>query len=215
MYNQDMEIVDILQPPTFKKSGQTKSLQQAWADENWIGTFNLWIIQDQPVPAIVYQIRSPKSSWAPGKLDVTAGGHYSAGESLKDGLREVEEELQKMYRFEDVTYLGKKINVSPDVNGKERRNVVDVSFIKDDTPLSSYELQKSEVYAICTCPIAELIKVHTKEGYTFEVEIITNEGKTEKITVTKDSFPYNWDNYHFKIAVLADRFIRGENFLLY
>jgi hypothetical protein len=57
-----MEKVDILIPPTFKKSGKIKTLSQAWDDEEWIGTFNLWILQDSPQPAIIYQQRSPKSS---------------------------------------------------------------------------------------------------------------------------------------------------------
>ncbi|MBU1110766.1 hypothetical protein KKB83_04060 [Patescibacteria group bacterium] len=31
----------------------------------------------------------------------------------------------------------------------------------------------------------------------------------------KDSFPFNWDNYHFKIALLADRFLKDEKNLIY
>jgi len=66
-----MEKVDILIPPTFEPSGQTKVLKQAWADEDWISTFNLWVVQSKPVPAILYQQRSSNSSWEPNKLDVS------------------------------------------------------------------------------------------------------------------------------------------------
>lgn len=76
-YNQDMECVDILIPPLFQKSGDTKPRKQAIADDDWIGAFNLWIIQTDPVPAIIYQQRSPNSTWEPSKLDVSAGGNYS------------------------------------------------------------------------------------------------------------------------------------------
>jgi hypothetical protein len=29
------------------------------------------------------------------------------------------------------------------------------------------------------------------------------------------SFPQNWDDYHYKIAVLADRYFKGEKPILY
>lgn len=209
------EIVDILAPPFFAKSGKTKTLEQAWHDQNWIGTFNLWIIQKRPKPAIVYQIRHPNASWAPNKLDVTAGGHYQAGEELFDGLREVEEELGKIYQPEQLTYVGRKIHVSPDQLGNERRNIVDIAFIVDNSPLDSYVLQKDEVFAVCSCPIDELIKTHTDPDHSFTTEILTADGKRKPLTVKRDSFPENWDDYHFKIALLAKRFIGGDKHLIY
>lgn len=209
------EKVDVLIPPTFMKSGKKKTLEQAWNDADWIGTFNLWIVQDKPIPAIVYQQRSLDNSWAPGKLDVTAGGHYSAGEEIKDGMREVEEELGKNFKYSDLMYFGRKLHVSPDVKGRERHNVVDIFMIKDNSPLNSYELQESEVYSICACPIDDLIKVHTQKNYVFRVTALKSNGEKIEIKVNKDSFPFNWDNYHFKIVLLAQRFLKGEGNLLY
>lgn len=210
-----METVDILLPPTFEKSGKTKTLQQAWKDEDWIGTFNLWIVKRRPVPSIIYQIRSDDSSWAPGKLDVTAGGHYVAGEEVVDGLREVIEELGKNYNSGDLTYIGKKINVSPDINGNMRHNVVDIAFIEDNNDLNTYILEKNEVFAICECPISELLKVHMDSEHEFEAKAIDCNKKLFLKKVKKDSFPFNWDNYHFKITLLADRFLSGEKNLIY
>ena len=210
-----MEEVDILLPPTFKKSGMVKTLQQAWDDEDWIGTFNLWVIQDKPVPAIVYQQRSPKSNWAPNKLDVTAGGHYETREEILDCLREVREELGKNYKVDQLTYLGRKLHVSPDTKGRMRQNVVEIFMTVDNSDLVKFKLQESEVYAVCICPIPELIKVHTNEDYSFKADGITSGGEKIEINVNKDSFPYNWDNYHFKIVLLADRLLKGEKHLLY
>ena len=209
------EFVDILVPPEFKKSGQTKTLSRAWADQDWIGSFNLWVIQNEPIPAIVYQIRSPKSSWAPMKLDVTSGGHYRAGEVLQDGLREVEEELGKSYQFSKLTYLGRKIHLGYDEKKRLRHNIVDISFIIDNSALTNFTLQKEEVYGLCVCPIEELLKVHTNKNYNFTVNGIDADHKNIQIKVTQDSFPYNWDNYHYKIALLAERFLEGKRNLVY
>ncbi len=215
MSHQQEEIVDILQPPFFTKTGTHKPQSQAWKDGDWIGTFNLWIVQDSPRPAIVYQMRSPDSSWAPNKLDVTAGGHYQAGKERTDGLREVVEELGKHYKPEQLTFVGRKLHVAPDVLGNERRNIIDISLIIDNAPLESYILQPEEVYAICICPIDELVKVHSDPTYSFETAAQRSDGTTWDISVTNDLFPENWDAYHFKMALLAQRFLQGEQHLIY
>lgn len=44
---------------------------------------------------------------------------------------------------------------------------------------------------------------------------LTAGGDEIDIKVNKSSFPENWDNYHYKIAVLADRYFKGEKDLLY
>lgn len=205
-----MEYVDILLPPTFEKSGETKPIEAAFAAGDWVGTSNVWIIQRKPVPAIVYQVRSPNSGWAPGKLDVSAGGHYSAGESGLDALREVEEELGKRYDHQDVLSLGQRLSVSLDTQQRRRNNVVSLFYVFDDTPLESYRLQEEEVYAICACPIEALCELH--EGRRDAFPIVARTGKNETITieVTRDAFPYNWDSYHQKMAQIVKRLVQGE-----
>lgn len=209
-----MEKVDILTPPDFAKTGQVKSKTQALKDGDWLGTFHLWIIQNQPLPAILYQQRSPNSVWGPMLLDVTVGGYYQAGENRTDGLREVKEELGVSYDPKTVTYLGRKIFFGSDQNSAMRHSVVDVHLIKDNRRLDQFTLQQKEVYALCLCPIDYLIKLHTLKK-PFQAPAILAAGQKTIIDVTPDLIPYNWDNYHFKIALLAQRFLRGEKNLIY
>lgn len=210
-----MEYVDILHPPTFEKSGDTLPIEEAWARGAWIGTFNLWVVQREPVPSILYHQRSFSSSWEPGKLDLSAGGHYRAGERREDGLREAWEELGLRLSFDEVTYLGRRINVSLDQEGRHRNNVVEVCAVVRDEPLSSYRLQDKEVECLVACPIEELLKAHADPGHTFEVEGIQPDGSPIYLEVGWDSFPYNWDNYHHKMTLLAQRLLAGEAHLLY
>ncbi len=208
------EQVDTLTPPTFARSGIVKGVNQAIKDNDWLGTFNLWIIRTEPEPSIVYQQRGPNSAWEPNKLDVSAGGHYEAGETIHDGMREVEEELGRSYKEDQLTYLGRKLNVSPDTNGYMRHTVVDIFFAIDNSPLDSFTLQKEEVYAICACPIEKLIRAHTQK-FSFETLGLKNDGREINLTVSADSFPYNWDKYHMKIALLANRYLKDEKHLIY
>jgi len=140
-----MEKVDILKIPTFEKSWVIKTRNQAYDDWNRIWTFNLRIVNKKN-NSIIYQIRSPKSWREPGKLDVSAEWHYQAWEILQDWLREVEEELWKKYKRENIDYIWKKLNISHRANGKQSNTVVDIAFIIDNEELNTFQLQEDEVY---------------------------------------------------------------------
>lgn len=203
------EYVDILEPPTFKVIGK-KLKEQAHDDHDWIATFNLWIIQSQPHPAIIYQKRGKRVPLAPSLLDVSAGGHYRSGEKLYDGLREVEEELGKKYAKKDIIFLGRRIYFDYDIKRRLRHNLVHVFITIDNTPLSNFKLAGEEVDNLYLLPINDLIKVHKENNYSFETVGINYQGKRTKFPVNKNSFTYNWDNYHLKIALLAKRLLAGE-----
>jgi hypothetical protein len=209
------EMVDILMPPMFEKSGIVKSKDEAYNSGDWIGTFNLWIVKGKPVPSIIYQQRSFNASWAPGKLDVAVGGHYQAGEEGVDGLREAKEEIGKDYDKSKLISIGKKLTSTFDKRGRKKNNVISLYLIEDNSPLESYKVDEKELEAVCVCPIDELIKVNSEKGYSFEADGISANGEKIKIRVDKNSFPENYDNYHFKMALLVDRYFKGEKNLIY
>ena len=210
-----MDKVDILTPPDFRKTGQVKTAAQAVKDGDWVGVFHLWVIKSKPQPMLLYQIRGSGSPIEPGKLDVTVGGHYQAGETSAQGLREAEEEIGRRYHFKDLTFLGKKLWFGHDRNGNPRQTAVDVFFIQDDSSLSKYHLHPQEVNGLVACPINQLIKVHQNKKYHFTASGLDPQGNNIIVNVSQNSFPYNWDNYHFKITLLAQRFLSGEKNIIY
>jgi hypothetical protein len=210
-----MEVVDVLSGPEFEPSGEVKPLTEAWAAGDWIGTFNLWIASRRPVPSIILQQRSTRSSWAPGLLDVAAGGHYRTGEEGADGLREAREELGRTYRPNDVTYIGRRTNVMLDEQGRTRRNVVSIFIIEDDTPLSGFVLEETEVHALFSCPIEDLELVYGQPGYAFTANGWLGSAKPTRLRLTRASFPENWDDYHPRMIRIARRFLAGEQQLSY
>jgi hypothetical protein len=79
-------------------------------------------------------------------------------------------------------------------------------------------MQKEEVDALYRCSIADLIRAHEDRAYSFTAHGIGNhkdEGVQISRQVSAESFPFNWDNYHYKMALLARRFARGEKGLVY
>jgi len=137
-----------------------------------------------------------------------------AGETIFDGLREVDEELGKQYKKDEIVYLGRKLHVGPDVHGSLHHNVVDIFFVTDNSSLETYQLEINEVSAIVSCPVDDLIKLHLDKK-EFLACGLNNEGENFEVKVNHDSFPYNWDNYHFKISLLARRYLNGEKDLYY
>lgn len=210
-----MENVDILIPPDFEKSGEIKTREQAINDGDWLGGFHLWVIRTEPEPGVIFQLRSANKSTWPGQLDVSAAGHYLAGETLRDGMREVREEIGKDYKFDKLTYLGKKIFVGLSDDKKKLQTVCDVFFVLDNSSLSSFKLQKEEVAGLMVITIEDLLKVFALPNYSFWTQLINLNGKMEDKKISKSDFIKNWDSYQYKIGLLAEKYIRGEKNLLY
>ncbi|MFD1427438.1 isopentenyldiphosphate isomerase [Kroppenstedtia sanguinis] len=73
----------------------------------WHHTFDCWLyrrVEGKIYP--LFQLRHPSKKAHPQQLDITAAGHLQSGESRKDGVRELEEELGISLQAEELTYLG-------------------------------------------------------------------------------------------------------------
>ena len=64
-------------------------------DGDWHRVFHCWVIYRDAAGCdfMVLQKRGPDKDIFPNALDVSVGGHYEAGESMAEGVREVREEL--------------------------------------------------------------------------------------------------------------------------
>jgi hypothetical protein len=213
MYSSDHELVDVLQPPTFKKTGVVKTKEQAYNSGDWIATYNLWVVQNKPRPAILFQRRSLTISLEPGKLDVTSGGHYQKGEALHDGLREVKEELGKIYQVKDIIPVGRRIYLGIDSKKRLRKNIVYTYVTIDNSNLSSYHLDHLELAGLFILPIQKLVNLFAK-NIPFIAYGIDSTGQATTIKVNKSSFPYNFDNYYYRFTILADRLLKGEKHII-
>jgi isopentenyldiphosphate isomerase len=109
MNNQD-EIIKIYNDD-YSLAG-TMSREQAQKEERWIRVSHLWIISLK-TDKVLFQKRSNSKKFFPGKLDITAAGHYAAGEELQIGVLEMSKELGVDIPFNDLISLGVRHNVIP------------------------------------------------------------------------------------------------------
>lgn len=198
----------------------TKVRDLVHRDGDWHKTLHCWIAykSDDGANNIVLQQRSPESTW-PNYLDITAAGHYKAGERLEDALREIEEEIGITVAERDLLHLGRRVCVEDFLPGVLNHEFQDVFLLIDSRPLRFYRLQGDELAGIFSVNLDELVELFREEVSEIGASgIIVGSGNSDRQCVrsalTRASFIPSLDRYIYKMAVLALRALRGEKDLL-
>lgn len=127
----------------------------------WHQTFHCWLARRDGGQRIVrFQLRQAGKDTNPGCYDITAAGHLAAGETMRDAVRELEEELGVLASFEQLIPLGQvREQCSGEVNGQPfiDREVSDVFGLICDTPLTELRLQPEEVSGVYEADLDELL----------------------------------------------------------
>ncbi len=216
IFHDDDLHVQTLKPPFFEPTGIVIPRTEAWEKGLWYGAVNLWVVQSLPVPTILYQQRNPNIGWAPGKLDVLIAGHC---EYLQTPLETIEmetrEEMNVHYDPSSFIHVGKKLGVNIGQDGTIRNSVNYIYIVEDNLPIDRFLLQKKEVHAVCACPLSEILKVHQDKNYSYQQDAIVHDGSKTVLNVNQDIFPPNWDPYHYKMALLIERYFKGDKNLMY
>ncbi|KWX78766.1 NUDIX hydrolase [Paenibacillus jilunlii] len=121
---------------------------------HWHETFHCWFVEQREDSLYIYlQLRSKDKRDYAGLLDITAAGHLLANETVKDGLREVEEELGVQLAFDELIPLGviPYSMVNEGMIDNERANVF---LYSNHFPLEQFRLQPEEVAGIVSAEFA-------------------------------------------------------------
>lgn len=132
-------------------TGEVKARDQVHRDGDLHRTFHLWIVREGR--SILLQRRSQSKDLEPGKLDVAVGGHFGAGETLTDVLREVKEELGFTVRLGELTYLCTTHAVR-EYEEMRDNELQETYLLMRDAPLESYTLNFDEVDVLYEVPLA-------------------------------------------------------------
>ena len=176
----------------------------------WYHTFDCLIVNNGK---LIIQLRSKFKKRSPNLLDISAGGHIQAGESVIDGgIREIKEELGLNVIESDLKYLG-YYKIASDKN-KVSRQFCHTYIMNNKVSVSDYKLQCEEVGGIFELDIEEgrklfLNKVEEIEicGYLInEKNIFLPETRKVKINDFKQRTP----NYWLKVFNCVEDFIKGR-----
>ena len=135
-------------------TGETKARDAIHRDGDLHRTLHIWLLKDGR--NVLLQRRALGKDLEPGRLDVAVGGHFSAGETLPDVLRETREELGFEVLLHELVYLGttRARRYYPDIIDYELQETY---LLVRDAPLASYRLNPNEVEVLYELPLTGAI----------------------------------------------------------
>jgi isopentenyldiphosphate isomerase len=190
----------------------TKERGAVHRDGDWHKVFQCWIAYRDAYGRdfLVVQRRGPNTEVFPNYLDITAAGHYQAGETIRDGVREIQEELGIEVEFDDLIPLGIRIGIAR-YNGLIDHQFADVFLLIHDQDIGTYAYQVEEVAGLVALPIDEALEMFAGERDSVEARAV---GVQEGIVrIGRDDFIPTIDDYMYKILILAKRALHGEKHL--
>src|SRR4051812_4170966 len=105
------EILDIYDENLVKLGSKDRGAVHR--DGDWHRVFQCWIAyQDQGEAILVMQRRAPGKEFYPNMLDTAAAGHYTTGETIADGIREIREELGIDVTFDQLVPIGQRVGIA-------------------------------------------------------------------------------------------------------
>ncbi|RUT28018.1 NUDIX domain-containing protein [Paenibacillus zeisoli] len=125
----------------------TASRQEAHAQGLWHQTFHCWILNPSAErgPSLLLQLRHRNKDTFPGMFDTSCAGHIMAGETIQDGVRELEEELGLSADISELIYCGRVAEeyvLSEQLIDREFNHI----FVYEcDKPVEEYDFQLSEI----------------------------------------------------------------------
>lgn len=151
------DVLDVNGEPT----GETKPRAEVHRDGDWHRSFHLWIVRDDYV---LLQRRAKTKDLEADKVDVTVGGHYRAGETLSEVVREVEEEVGLFVRPEALHHLTTQ-KAERHYDHATDREFQEVYVLKNDQPLEHYYLDCAEVSVLYELQLGRAIELYQNGGF--------------------------------------------------
>jgi isopentenyldiphosphate isomerase len=206
-----LEYFDVLDC-TGEKTNKVISRDEAHRIGAWHGAFHCLIIYEREGRSYaLFQKRSPDKKIAPGKYDVSVGGHYVAGEDAKTaGPREIKEELGLDVRFEDLVSLGRRIFVYCSTPNVVEQEIQDVFFLSRAVEPRALVLQQEEVDGVLEMDVDSGIRLFSGSELYVECSLYRTEISGEWVNVSAGEFVPCLDNYYLKLLLLAKRYFRND-----
>ncbi len=187
--------------------------QKGW----WHKTFHAWIVREEEKKGyLLFQLRKEDKDVQPSTYDISAAGHLAAGEDLRAGSREIQEELGISYAWEDLWFLGVRTEVAR--IGK----LVNCEFcytylLAHHAPLSSYQLQASELSGLIQVDISQGLALCG--GYLEQVRVegifFQKDGtiQAEQRVLRREDLLPRPMSYYITIFIMAERLLENKPYL--
>lgn len=197
-------------------TGLVKPRGQIHRDGDWHRALHVWVAgtDEAGAPFLMFQRRSPHKDTWPNRYDATVGGHYRAGETLAEAMREIEEEIGISPDGLALRPLGVRVCANEAEPGVIDRELQDVFLLRDDRPLEAYRPYPIELAALVRFPLDALIPFLASEADAVQgISIAASATRAEPVLACIDDFIPAVDRYFLRVAIAARNTLRGDRYV--
>lgn len=178
-------------------------------DGHWHAVFHCLIVRPHHPARVVLQRRSAAKPTFPGLLDLSATGHLQAGESPRDGVRELREELGIEVDRADLVEVGTRLLADDTAEGRNRE-WISLFFLADDRPLTDFTPGPDEVDSVVEARVDDLLglaggREEPIEGLEWRPGV-----DPKPIEIRGHDLVDPIDGYWTVVLVMAERFATGQ-----
>ncbi|QGQ95465.1 NUDIX domain-containing protein [Paenibacillus psychroresistens] len=179
------------------------SRQNVHAQGLWHQTFHCWVLSQslEGELNLLLQLRHKDKDTYPNLLDISCAGHLLQGESVEDGVRELQEELGLTVPFDELQFCGVikgEYMISETVIDREFNHIF---IYRCNKLLEEYDFQKNEISGLFSIKLIDFqqllsgkIDLIETEGIVFDETKKEIHNESRKIYL-KDIVP-NSDDYY-------------------
>lgn len=188
-----------------------KPRERVHRDGDWHQVFHCWVIGREPNGDrfVILQKRALNKDY-PGKIDISAAGHLEAGESVSDGVREIEEELGLKLDFADLVPLGRRLGIAKEGNFIDCQ-ICHAFIYECDQPLEAYRYPTDEIAGLLKLRLDDAVNLLA--GAVERISACAVGIGASRIEISRCDFIPSIDNYSLKAFILAQRYFAGERHL--
>jgi isopentenyldiphosphate isomerase len=207
------ELIDIVDENLAPLGTALKS--EAHSTGLWHFSIHCWIVSGDGPGYVLFQKRAHSKDLFPDMLDITAAGHYRAGEKPEDGTREILEELGLDVAFDDLIPLGLKV----DLGKTEKilnREFCRTFLLRRDAEPAAFSPDPDEVEGLVQVSIGEGLDLMSGRSRSARAAGIEWDAATQAWVpwskeIGVDAFIPRVDSYYYKVFIMARLLLEGWN----
>jgi len=195
-------------------TGRVKRRADVHRDGDWHRSIHVWVYGvEANAPFLLMNQRGLEKDTWPGVLDATVGGHLSAGETVEEAYREIEEEIGIVADPKRLRHIGARARSAESAEGIIDREIEEVFLYRDDRVLDAYAPNPAELEGLVRIGLTDAHRLFAREVDRFEGVILRARDRAivPFLATQETLLPVRIDDYFLHVAIAIERVLAGEH----